>query len=246
MKNLFPYCALTHKKFENKDSIVVIPVTTILDKPTEIYLGTPFISTFEKENPLQFDSLSMNKDYKSVISVLKSYMEQAENISNKAPLEVASYLSNNTTILHNKNNLTGSLHPWQKHELNYIFIKLDAYLEQKAIFEKQAQSVAEVCLGAFSKNPISKIFKIEVNTLLSKINYPSNEHLKHVNIHFLRNFYIQHIFNQEKENLIKLNQVNYEQLVADFKELMLMNSLYPTITNSYKDTYKNNSLKDAA
>lgn len=240
MKNLFVNCALTQQKFVDGEEIIVIPVTSIVKEDGDIYLGTPFLSTFNSENPLGFDSLSTNNEYKKVLSVLKSYLKDISLITNKNPIQVAQVMASEDIILHNKNRITNSIHPWQEHELNVIFIKKNEFDKLKAQFEETANKLASECLMVpftYSHN-LSQSIKIEASHLFSKINQVASDHLNHLNIHFLRNFYIHHIYNQEKANIIKMGKANYDEFIKEFKELVFVNSLHDKIVHNFQPLKK--------
>lgn len=249
MKNLFLNCALTQQPFEKNEEIIVLPVTNIVDGDGSFYFGNPFHSTFNPDNPLFFNSLANNTDYKKVLSVLKSYLEDISFIQNKSPIEVAQAMAKKPVILHNRNRITGSIHPWQKHELNFIFVKKDEFLKRQTEFEKQSKDIINACFGFFDKAPYNNnsVVKIDVNYVLSKIQNLAGQHLQHLNTHFLRDFYIHHIFTHEKENVVRMNQSNFKHFIADFKDLIFVNSLYDTIEKNIQPSpSKNKPMRNAA
>lgn len=231
MKNLFLNCALTQDSFTENEEIIVIPVTNILKEDGTIYLGTSFISTFTQNNPLGFDSLSTNKEYKQALNVLKSYLKDISLITNKSPLEVAQGMANNSIILHNFNRITNSTHPWQEHELNFIFIKKNEFEKRKNTFKSIAQDISNKCIiEPFNFNlQYNNNIKIDVKQLFNKIYSIGGNHLNHLNIHFLRSFYIKHIYNQEKENIVKMSKHTFEEFIQEFQNMIFINSLYDSI-----------------
>lgn len=230
MKNLLLNCALTNQKFLDKEDIIVIPVTRILNEPENLYLGTAFTSTFTTENPLGFDSLSTNKQYKNSLSVLKNYIKDITLIKNKTPIQVAQAMANNSIILHNMNRFTNSIHPWQEHELNFIFIKKSEFEKKQLEFSINANSIVEKCFPKPTQQ--SRIIKIDVNHLFSRIEQHAREHTAHIIIHFMRDFYVKNIYNQEKEGIIKMTLEQFNEFNHEFKNLIFTNSLHQSISNN--------------